>query len=353
MNRIVLLTNLLTAAGVMLLSITGDAERGDNQVTRAEARPVKDGGTQKMNVWKDAQKVEIPSTADAAVQNARFWAPPPADLKAQGPPVPLLVGLHTWSADYNQETGVEYLKECQKRGWVFIHPDFRGPNRRPEACGSDLAVQDVRDAVAYARQHARVDEKRIYLVGASGGGYMAMVMAHRAPQVWAGVSAWVGISDLAAWHQECKGAKPQRGYYRDVEKSCGGPPGVPATAEQYRKRSPLFDLAAAKGVHIDLNAGIHDGHTGSVPISHTLRAFNVLAGANGCEAKKISEQDIEYMTREQKVPASLAAEREGEQPRKHKVLFRRTAGPARLTIFAGGHEIDVPCAINWLEKQSR
>jgi len=306
-----------------------------------------------MKVWSDAKKVEIPGTKDGAVQNAWFWVPPAADLKAQGAAAPLLVGLHTWSADYDQDSGVGYLKECQKGGWVFIHPDFRGPNRRPEACGSDLAVQDVLDAVAYAQRHARVDEKRIYLVGASGGGYMAMVMAHRAPEVWAGVSAWVGISDLAAWHRECKEAKPPRGYYRDVEKSCGGPPGTSATDKEYQQRSPLFHLAAANGVRIDLNAGIHDGHTGSVPISHTLRAFNVLAAANGCGDKKVAESDIEFMIKEQKIPASLAAGQEDEPGRKHKILFRRSAGPVRVTIFEGGHEINVRCAMDWLEKQTR
>lgn len=299
-----------------------------------------------------AQQVEIRSTKDGAGQQAMFYVPPEAAQNAQGAPAPLLVALHTWSSDFKQSTGGDYLKECQKRGWVMIHPDFRGPNRRPEACASELAVQDVLDAVAYAKAHARVDERRIYVVGASGGGYMALVMAHRTPKLWDGVSSWVPISDLAAWHRECSQAKPPRGYYRDVEKVCGGPPSA-ATEAEYRNRSPLFYLSAAKGVTLDVNAGIHDGHTGSVPISHTLRAFNVLAEANGCTDKTLAESDIAAMTSTRKVPESLAAERDAEPGRKHKVLFIRMAGPARVVIFEGGHQIDVPAALNWLAQRRK
>ena len=48
--------------------------------------------------WQDAQKVEIRSTMDTTTQYAWFWKPPAS--------APLLVGLHTWSADYNQDSGV-------------------------------------------------------------------------------------------------------------------------------------------------------------------------------------------------------------------------------------------------------
>lgn len=301
--------------------------------------------------WAGAVEVQIRSTADGTLQPAMFYVPEKARPDAGGTPVPLLVGLHTWSGDYRQPTG--YLAECQRRGWVFIQPNFRGPNRRPEACASDAAVQDVLDAVAYAQQHARVETKRIYLVGASGGGHMALVMAHRAPHLWAGISSWVPLSDLAAWYRECREAHPPRRYYQDVERVCGGPPGRPETDAQYHKRSPLFHLTAARGVPIDLNAGIHDGHTGSVPISHTLRAFNALAEANGHPEKVFSEADIRIMVREERVPPTLAAECETDPSRQKKVLLRRTAGSVRVTIFEGGHEIEVQAALDWLSRQVR
>ena len=93
-------------------------------------------------------------------------------------------------------------KRSKTYGWAFINPDFRGPNRTPMACGSDAAVADIADAVGYAKRMANIDERRIYLLGGSGGGYMALVMAHRQPKgTGSAISSWVPITDLAAWYQ--------------------------------------------------------------------------------------------------------------------------------------------------------
>jgi len=284
--------------------------------------------------------VTITSSKDGTPQKAIFYCPP----EAKSAPVPLLVALHSWSGDYKQ--GVEHMKHGQQRKWIVIAPDFRGPNNRPEACASDLAVQDVLDAVEYARHHACVDDERIYVVGGSGGGHMSLMMAARAPQLWAAVSAWCPITDLAAWHAESVTRKQR--YAEMLEKCCGGPPG-PLTEAEYRKRSPLFHLAAAKGLPLDINTGIYDGHTGSVPISHSLRAFNVLAGKD----RQVSDDEIAFMVREHKVPPALAAEREDDPERQKPVLFRRVAGAARLTVFDGGHEIELSAALDWLSRQRR
>ena len=292
--------------------------------------------------------VTVVSSRDGTPQKAVFYCPPGATPEAGGDRVPLLVALHTWSGGYEQ--GVEHVSHGKKRGWVVVAPDFRGPNRRPEACASGLAVQDVLDAVEFAKQHARVDESRIYVIGGSGSGHMALMMASRAPRLWAGVSAWVPISDLAAWHKENTISKHK--YDRMLELVCGGPPG-PGNEADYRQRSPLFCLAAARGLPLDINASIHDGHTGSVPVSHSLRAFNVLAAANGCAGKQISDEQIVYMVREQKVFPSLAAEREDDPERQKAVLFRRVAGAARITLFEGGHDSELNAGLNWLSRQRR
>lgn len=295
-------------------------------------------------------EVVIRSSKDGTDQKALFYRPEQADIKTAKQPVPLIVTLHTWSSGYAQAKS--YVPQAKAWGWVMIAPDFRGSNKRPEACASELAIQDVLDAVAYARQHARIDERRIYLVGASGGGHMALMMAAKAPDIWAGVSAWVPISDIAAWH-----SFKTSGYGRMIEQCCGGPPGTPATDAQYKARSPIHFLAKAKGLPLDINAGIHDGHTyegrtGSVPISHSLNAFNIVAKANGEDAKVLSEAQIAEMTETQKVPTALAGESVKDPERGSKlVLFRRVAGPARITIFEGGHEEHVPAAFAWLSAQ--
>ncbi len=288
--------------------------------------------------------VDVRSSKDDTVQKAIYWRPESAAHDAKGPSVPLLVFLHSWSGGFEQ--GPPWIDQAKKMGWVLVAPDFRGPNNRPEACASDLASQDILDAVAYARRDARVDATRIYLVGGSGGGHMALVMAARAPDLWAGVSAWVPISDLGAWHAESKARK--NNYAKMIEQSCGGPPG-PTTETEYRHRSPLFHLAAAKGVPLDINTGIHDGHTGSVPVSHSLRAFNVLAAPD----KQVSTEDIDFMVREQKIPAGLAAETQADPERQKPVLFRRASGNARVTVFEGGHDSESSAAVLWLSRQRK
>ncbi len=288
--------------------------------------------------------IDIPSSKDGTLQKVIYWRPESAAHDATGPAVPLVVFLHSWSGGFEQ--GPPWIAQAKKMGWVLVAPDFRGPNSRPEACASDLASQDILDAVAYARRDARIDPNRIYLVGGSGGGHMSLVMAARAPELWAGVSAWVPISDLAAWHAESSARK--NNYAKMIEQCCGGKPG-PATEAQYRHRSPLFHLAAAKGVPLDINTGIHDGHTGSVPVSHSLRAFNVLAGQD----KQVSVGDIDFMVRERKVPASLAAETQADPERQKATLFRRASGNARVTVFEGGHDSEPTAALEWLSRQRK
>ncbi len=286
--------------------------------------------------------VEVRSTLDGQAEPVWFL-PNPSPT-----PAPLLVHLHSWSARLGEAS---LARDCAKRGWAFISPNFRGPNQRPEACGSRLAIQDVLDAVAFAQSRTAVDPARIYLIGGSGGGHMALMMAQAAPALWAGVSAWVPITDLAAWHAFSK----QQGsrYHAMMEKACGGAPGSPATDAEYRARSPLFHLARARGVPIDLQAGIRDGHVGSVPVSHALNAFNALARANDLTERALADADIASITATAQLPATLAAETVDEPGRRRAVLFRRVAGPVRITLFDGGHESDFPPGVRWLAEQRK
>ncbi|MDD5676812.1 MAG: prolyl oligopeptidase family serine peptidase [Kiritimatiellae bacterium] len=288
--------------------------------------------------------VTIVSSMDRSEQKALFYLPPGSAHDQKGEPIPLLVQLHTWSGNYTQCDAYPRDKK-----WGMIAPDFRGPNNRPEACASLLAIQDVLDAVEYAKKNARIDESRIYLSGWSGGGHMALMMAAKAPNIWAGISSWVPISDLAAWHAFQKSS----GYGRQMVQVCGGAPGTPAADAEYKARSPINFLPSARDIPFDINAGIHDGHTGSVPISQSLYAFNVLAEANGFKDRQITEADIRQMTREAKVPPTLARETENDPERTLAILFRRTAGSVRITLFEGGHAVEKDAAWNWLERQKK
>ncbi|SKA97177.1 Prolyl oligopeptidase family protein [Prosthecobacter debontii] len=310
--------------------------------------------------WQpEVRRIEIQSSVDQSLQPALTWSP--ASKETQ----PLLVGLHTWSGDYTQASnGRSYAQWCMDRGWHFIYPHFRGPNRTPESMGSDLAVQDIVDAVEQMKKTQRVDTNRIYLIGVSGGGHMAMLMAGRHPEIWAGVSAWCGISDIAAWHNEHLTDGTPDNYARNIEQALGGRP-TAERLEDARKRSPLTHLAQARNVPLDINHGIHDGRVGSVPFRHGLFAFNKVAteplAPTEISAYYESQQrpsnwtapdaDALYVGLPLKKPG-MSAEL-AHQPVSKPVLFRKVSGNARITLFDGGHEILYAPALNWLALQRK
>lgn len=301
----------------------------------------------------EVKRVDIPCS-DGQMQPAMWYAPP--DPKT---PRPLLVGLHTWSSNYASAGGdAVYADWCIAQGWAFVHPDFRGPNRTPQALGSDRAVQDVVEAVAWAKLQTQVDESRIYLIGVSGGGHMALQMAGRHPEIWAGVSAWCGISDVGQWHADHvkttvvdgkETATPGR-YARDIEGALGGSPSADeALRKDAWRRSPLSSLTAAKTVPLDIAAGVLDGRSGSVPFTHSLLAFNAAVDKD----ERLPENLITQYYQTQKLPASWTAAEPDASYGTWTPLFRRTSENTRVTIFQGGHEIVHQAALNWLAKQQR
>lgn len=291
------------------------------------------------------EEVTYPCPEDQSHQPALFWAPETSPEK----PAPLLVALHTWSGNYRQAGGeVKYAEWCRKLGWVFLHPNFRGPNRTPEALGSDLVVADIRAAIAWAKTQTSIDTSRIYAIGASGGGHAAQLLAGRTPEIWAGISAWCGISDIAAWHAETLAAD-RKNYARDIEGALGGPPDTPERAADAAYRSPLTWLKNASGVPLDLNHGINDGRSGSVPFSHSIRAWNAVVPA----ANRIDEAVIERFYETRHPPPGMNAAEPDELYGNRPPVFRLVHGSTRLTIFDGGHEIVHEAALNWLAAQRK
>ena len=292
-------------------------------------------------------ETSIPSTLGASAQPLRYWAPeiPAGDKR------PLLVLLHTWSGDYRQDRS-DWQSEAVARGWIYVQPNFRGSNQHPDACGSALARQDVIDALDWALTTFPVDTSRIYLAGVSGGGHMTMLMAGYAPERFSAASAWVGISDLKSWYQfHCKGGVPAN-YAQMIAKSCGGAPGTsPAVDAQYLERSPITVIERATDLPLDLNAGVNDGHTGSVPVEHTLRAFNKIAAAQ--QLATVSEDEIQQLWKERRLASPQPGDLDDDPLYGRAIYLRRTAGKARATIFEGGHEAIPSAACEWLSRQQR
>jgi poly(3-hydroxybutyrate) depolymerase len=284
--------------------------------------------------------IVVTSSVDGTPQPSYLTLPDGYDPKAE--PVPLLVNLHTWGGDFKQRRK-EVEQAAARRGWVYLFPNFRGPNDTPDACGSPKAQQDILDAVDWVLGRYPIDKRRIYLTGVSGGGHMAMLMAGRHPQRWTAVSAWAGISDLVAWHNR----HPDK-YGRMIRKSCGGPPGASeAIDRQYHDRSPVHFLQGAVDLPLDLATGVHDGHGGSVPVRHTLDAFNVVAKAQGAE--QITEEDIRQISRPNgRLDRPTPTDQAKDPTYGRTIYLRRTAGKARVTIFEGGHEQLAEAAAEWL-----
>ena len=293
---------------------------------------------------------QVPSTADGTMQPCYFWAPEKAETET----VPLVIGLHTWSGDYRQlDHYVSVCKEARRRGWAFLGPNFRGANDHPAACGGDLAVQDIVDAIAYAKRTVKIDDRRVYIIGGSGGGHMTLLMVGRHPELFAAGAAFCPISDLARWHSESLLDHPGRGknYARMMEGACGGTPAE--RPDEYRHRSPLTHLAKTReaGVPVYIATGIHDGWTGSVPVGHSFRAFNILART----ADGISEEDIDATERDRRIPRTIAGETVVDPfyPEKIKIHFRRTSDNVQLTIFEGGHAGNFAAGYEFLSRQRK
>lgn len=293
--------------------------------------------------WPDAvEEIRYISSADNTEQPALLYNPGTAKA------VPLLVALHTWNGDYLQKEP-QYAYWCIKNGWGMIHPHFRGGNNNPEACCSELVVQDIVSAVHYAEKLFNVDESRIYLVGVSGGGHASLLMAGRHPEIWAAVSAWCPIYDLKAWHEET--ARRGHCYYsRMIEQCCGGVSGDSVAVDnEYSRRSPSSWLKNAVGLSLDINTGIADGHAGSVSVSQALNAYNALAE----DGFGISEGTIAAISAAPEMPGDLKQQIDDPLYASSPVLFRKTTGSSRVTVFQGGHQINYNAALNWLSWQRK
>jgi pimeloyl-ACP methyl ester carboxylesterase len=267
--------------------------------------------------------VRIKSSVDGTIQKARFFS---AQSSRQQP---LVVSLHTWSGDYDQKDPL--AEKAKNSDWNYIHPDFRGPNRRADACLSDKVMSDIDDAIQFAIDNGSVDLQNIFVVGASGGGHAALGAYMRTRHNIRAFLAWVPISDLEAWYWQ---SKYRRSTYADDIVACTSANDTFNIAEAL-KRSPLhWEMPPTLNGRLEMYAGVNDGYSDSVPISHSILFFNKVVEHVGKPSMFINQDEmIECLTRG--IP-------EAESNRKMEgraVLYSRDAEQVSLIIFDGGHEI--------------
>jgi len=207
------------------------------------------------------------------------------------------VGLHTWSFDrFNQVKALG--EQAEKYGFNLLLPEFRGPNLTTnphctEACASVYARQDIVDAVEYICKTENVDCGNIFLMGSSGGGHMALMMAAYRPKLFRAVTSFVPITDLSKWVTENKN------YSEHIIACCSG------SEEEMRKRSPISYLDEIAQANVKVFHGKYDD---SVPVTQSICFFN-------------------------------------------EMMKRHPDASVYLDIFDGGHETDMATAFHWIMTQ--
>ena len=123
--------SVILLAGCLLFSVVVSC-------TKEPEPPEKATQTMKANHWPDeVQDIRFTSSLDGTQQPAMFYVPPGAE-KGGGTPYPLAMTVHSWSIGYSEDYGIKFYKCAKAQGMIFIFPNFRGPNRNPDACLSPL-----------------------------------------------------------------------------------------------------------------------------------------------------------------------------------------------------------------------
>jgi pimeloyl-ACP methyl ester carboxylesterase len=289
--------------------------------------------------------VRIRSSVDGKMQRA-YWYDSGAPARR-----PLLVVLHSWSADFTQNLDIPYAELAIRNDWAFVHPDFRGRNDRPQATSSKAAVQDIVDAVTFAKEQAAIDPDRVYLVGYSGGAMASLVLAGRHPELWAGVAVWGTVYDIPDWYRHAK-RQGEDHYERTIAASCRGAPVPGSRAERdCRERSPATHLAAAAGrVPILLAHGLKDT---TVPPRHSLAAYDALAAPED----RFTDAQRAFIDGKGEIPDDLRQLTKASEPEMDRaglpVKLKRRSRSVTLLLYEGSHDMAYNAAFQWLNAQRR
>ena len=145
-------------------------------------------------------------TRDGAEVTAYLTAP------ASGQPGPLVVYPHG-GPEVRDAWGYDtWVQAMAARGWWVLQVNFRGSGGYGAAFAKagwrrwgDRMQEDIEDAVAQAIAAYGLDARKVAIMGASYGGYAALMGAVRRPDLYRSVVALAGVSDLPeilAWEKK-------------------------------------------------------------------------------------------------------------------------------------------------------
>lgn len=239
------------------------------------------------------EEIFIKSSFDGSMQPSLLFRAEGSERR------PLIVGLHTWS--HNRTNQIQYLlKFAEEQNFNMLLPEFRGPNltSNPDgymACGSPAAKQDVKDAIDHVKATECIDASNVFLIGLSGGGHMAMLMAGFCPEYFRAVAAFAPISDLVRWRDEAPSYAPH------VDYCCRG------SREEMLARSPVSYVDTVAKANLKIFHGRHDE---IVPFLQSVDFFN-------------------------------------------EMLKKHPRARTFLDVFDGGHQFELNLCKNWILSQYR
>jgi dipeptidyl aminopeptidase/acylaminoacyl peptidase len=162
----------------------------------------------------------------------------PRDVPAGQRP-PLLVSVHGGPTGQSSAAFNPAVQYFVGRGWAVFAPNARGSSGyareyiqllKGEWGGKDMA--DIAAGIEQLVARGEVDGERVVVWGGSAGGYAVLLLPILYPQLFkAGVSLF-GVSDLFSL---ARTTHRLEAHYLD---RIVGP--LPATADRYRERSPVF-----------------------------------------------------------------------------------------------------------------
>jgi acetyl esterase/lipase len=199
--------------------------------------------------------------------------------EAGAAPVPVIVHVHGggWRRGSRRvplpRLGAAFYGELAARGFAVAAVDYRlsGEARYP------AAVQDVRAAIGWVREHAGaygMDAGRVFAWGDSAGGHLALMAALTGSGVQ-GVVAWFPVTDLAGLLSDvaAAGGQPDPGPESREALFLGAP--AASVPDLAREASPVtYASAAAPPVLL-----MHGAADDLVPPAQSIRLAGALTEA--------------------------------------------------------------------------
>jgi hypothetical protein len=218
-------SNVLVLLVLLVGASVRAAETGHRHMTFAERSPLSPTVEQAKRLGWSMQQIrasELPFDYDLEDESYKVFVPESyVDDKTWG--------MFVWVSPSNKGTPVkEWLAMLEKRKLIWVAPNGVG-NKRTIWIRLGLAL----DAVHNAKKVYRLDPKRVYVGGFSGGGRIASIMPVAWPDVFAGGIYMMGSSYYRQLPAPGKGGAVWRATYR-------APPGQYLAAAKKDGRHVFF-----------------------------------------------------------------------------------------------------------------